>query len=46
MRTTNSCAVAAHAPRMRNVVHPDVRGLRLEINGTTVAAAAAATRRK
>ena len=43
MPTTNNCAVAAMAPRIRNVVHPGVLGLSRVMSGITAAAVAAVT---
>ena len=44
--TTKSCATAAAAPRIRNVVHSGVCSVSLETNGVVTAAAAATTTQK
>jgi hypothetical protein len=46
VRTTNSCATAAIAPRMKNVVQPGVCGLRCDSSGTVTAIVTAATTKK
>src|SRR5215470_11250494 len=46
VRTTNSCATAAVAARMTKVVQPEVSSDNCESNGTVIATAAAATRKK
>jgi hypothetical protein len=46
VRTTNSCATAAIAPRIRKVAQPGVFGLRCESSGIAVASVTAATTKK
>jgi hypothetical protein len=46
VRTTNSCATAAIAPRIKNVAQPGVCGLRCDSRGTVTAIVMAATTKK